>query len=330
MAAWAEFASIEQKYSASWPSALANVTADGAAHNFDHVRLRVSGGEALEDTWKKLDAPIDDSLKFGLAVIVAFKGWVNGTTAGEVKNQVVLWWRRMAEHYADRSHRLAFNIFIEVSGIMCNYIKPKPASCPLLEVAQDADRLNPMYERVVNAVRQVTPGRIVVMPPPGKLNRPSHLSDLVVPDACNDFCMAEWHVAAAGPCAAAHCPSDGLQWHGVHGTLAERKALTTVVGEAAAWSAKPRGLPTWTGAFMPGPWNHPERGPMNITAQAGFAAAYTAALEAKRVPWAVLTAGAFLDETSSKTRPTWIPKTRPIRDALLGALGSHDRWATVV
>ena len=60
-------------------------------HSFDHVRLRVSGGDdSMEETWQKLDAPVYDSLDAGLQVIVAYKGWVNGTTAAQVRLGVVL------------------------------------------------------------------------------------------------------------------------------------------------------------------------------------------------------------------------------------------------
>ena len=62
---------------------IAKVT--NSPHSFDHVRLRVSGGDdSMEETWQKLDAPVYDSLDAGLQVIVAYKGWVNGTTAAQV------------------------------------------------------------------------------------------------------------------------------------------------------------------------------------------------------------------------------------------------------
>jgi len=316
VAAWAEFARIEMEYSSAWPGLLSNAKSDGAANNFDHVRLRVSGGEPLENTWRRLDGPVDDSLAAGMSVIIAFKGWVNGTTKDEVTNQIVDWWTQVARHYANRSHRLAFNVFIEISGIMCNNYKPKPKSCPVEDVGSNADALNPLYERIVAAVQAITPGRVVIMPPPGKLNRPSHLPNLKVPSKCGSYCMAEWHVAAAGPCAAASgCPSNGLQWHGTDGTQAEHKAIADVVSQATKWSRGAEGLPVWTGAFMPGPWNHPKRGNMSIAAQASFAQTYTAELEKNGVPWSVLTAGAFIDETSSSGK--WLSENKPIRNALL-------------
>jgi hypothetical protein len=284
----------------------------------------------LEKSWQRLDDPVDDSLAANMSVIIAYKGWVNATTNGEATNEIVDWWREAAQHYANHSYRLAFNVFIEIGGLMCHFVKPKPPSCPVEDVALSADALNPLYERIVAAVQEVTPGRIVIMPPPGKLNRPSNLPDLKVPSKCGSYCMAEWHVAAAGPCSAASddCPSGkfGLQWHGTDGTQAERKALADAVKPATEWSRGAGGLPVWVGAFMPGPWNHPERGDMSIAAQASYAHAYTCELERQGIPWAVLTAGAFIDETTSSGK--WLSNNKPIRNAILSnnkqCLQSHS------
>ena len=82
----------------------------------------------------------------------------NGTSTEDVQDQVVAWWQSMAEHYAAVSHRLAFNVFIEASDIMCNGIAPSKRKCPLLSIATDAAQLNALYERIAIAVHRVTLG----------------------------------------------------------------------------------------------------------------------------------------------------------------------------
>jgi hypothetical protein len=73
---WAEFPSVISNYNSAWPKMVSNVEGSPSGNSFDHVRLRVSGGDpTYQDTWNKLTAPIDDSLSAGLYVIVAYKGY---------------------------------------------------------------------------------------------------------------------------------------------------------------------------------------------------------------------------------------------------------------
>eukprot|EP01051_Picozoa_sp_SAG22_P012451 SAG22_NODE_1296_length_4822_cov_3.066271_4_plen_253_part_00 len=183
-------------------------------------------------TWAKLDQPVADSLSAGLLVVVAFKGWVNGTTEAEVHTQVVDWWRATAGHYASASSRLAFDVFIEIGGIMSNGPAVHTTGrrlCPLITLASDPAKLNALYKDVVEAVRAVSPTRVVAMPP-GKLDRPWGLHQLEPPAACNGYCMAEFHIIAAGPCVV-NCSDDAgsFAWTGENGTHAEREKLRAAV-----------------------------------------------------------------------------------------------------
>ncbi len=72
---------------------------------------------------------------------------------------------------------------------------------------------------------------------------------------------------------------------------------------------------TWTGAFMCGPYNHPEKGTMSVDAQVGFASFYTSQLRQAGIPWAVLASGHFIDETTPGG--DWIADAIPLRNALL-------------
>ena len=124
------------------------------------------------------------------------------TFRAQVHSQVVAWWTATAEHYASASHRLAFDVFIEIGGIMCNgknVHKTGPRTCPLETLASDFGSLNALYHDVVAAIRKVSPMRVVTMPP-GKLDRPWSLSKLVVPPSCGAYCMGEFHIVASGPC----------------------------------------------------------------------------------------------------------------------------------
>ena len=317
VAAWAEFASVEAQYSPLWPKIVAHV--DGAPHSFDHVRLRVSGGDpSMQATWANLDRPVQDSLAAGLQVIVAFKGWVNGTTEAEVHAQVVEWWRATATHYSSASPRLAFDVFIEIGGIMsngANVHRTGTRMCPLITLASDPAKLNALYTDVVEAIRAVSPTRVVAMPP-GKLDRPWDLHELHAPPSCHGYCIAEFHIIASGPCTVNCSTAAGeFAWTGENGTHAERAKMRTAIEDAATWRQNPGGLPLWTGAFMPGPYNHPEKGQMTVEAQVSFASFYTQLLAQHRIGWSVLTAGDLLNESSQSS--DWIAAMLPLRNALL-------------
>jgi len=316
VAEWAEFNNVVSEYSARWPQMLANVS--GSGNSFDHVRLRVSGDDATPASlWAKLDAPVDDSLAAGLKVLIAYKGWVNATTEAEAHAEMVDWWRNTALHYANHSYRLAFDVFIEIGGIMCNGAAAGDAStCPALTIASTPSRLHALYTDIFSAIRESNPRRIVAFTP-GVLDRPWDLPTLLLP-ACDAYCMGEWHVIASGPCPSgpSKCPDTqgDFQWTQVNGTVAEREKIYEAVSAAANFTTS-GGLPTWTGAFMCGPYNHPEKGSMTVAEQAGFASYYTGVLTRFQIPWAVLTTGVFIDESTKNG--DWIKGMLPLRDALL-------------
>jgi hypothetical protein len=315
VATWAEFGKVEAQYSKVWPNMIAQVS--GASHSFDHVRLRVSGDDfTMDDTFAKLDAPVQDSLAAGLNVVVAYKGWVNATTTKEAHDQIVEWWGHTAWHYANTTHRLAFDIFIEIGGLMCNGANV-PKSCPVEAIATNTNSLNALYSDVVDAIRKVSPSRVIMLTP-GKLDRPWNFDTLVVPQGCGDYCMGEFHIIASGPCVKGCKDTKGdFSWTGDNGTTAEHEKIQDAVQDAASWREGKGGLPVWTGAFMPGPYNHPEKGSMTMQAQINFATFYVTTLQRQNIGWAVLVAGDLLDETSGD-HASWIADEVPLRNALLG------------
>jgi hypothetical protein len=151
---------------------------------------------------------------------------------------------------------------------------------------------------------------------PQVLDRPWDLDTLTVP--FDDFCVAEWHVIASGPCSAGSsaCPKrqGDFEWTGVKGTADEHAKISAAVDSAAKYTAA-GGLSTWTGAFMCGAYNHPAKGYMTVEEQAGFAAFYTQTLEKRGIPWAVLATAHFIDETVKGGG--WNASMLPLRDALL-------------
>lgn len=160
---WAEFDEVIENYSDAWPRMIANVS--GAPNSFDFVRLRVSGGDVtMADTFAKLDAPVNDSLAAGLHVFIAYKGWVNSTTEADAHAAIVEWWRQTAAHFADYSHRLAFDVFIEIGHAMCH--GPSVAkSCPAEAIASKPHSLRALYVDVLAAIRATNPDRVVAFTP---------------------------------------------------------------------------------------------------------------------------------------------------------------------
>ena len=161
------------------------------------------------DPWEYVTSDAEHDLAYPADYVcgVAFKGWVNGTTEAEVHAQVVDWWCATAGHYASASPRLAFDVFIEIGGIMSNgknVHKTGPRLCPLITLASDPAKLNALYKDVLDAIRLVSPTRVVAMPP-GKLDRPWDLHQLQAPRSCGRYCMAEFHIIASGPCVAYTC-----------------------------------------------------------------------------------------------------------------------------
>ena len=77
---------------------------------------------------------------------------------------------------------------------------------------------------------------------------------------------------------------------------------------------------------MPGPYNHPEKGSMTMTAQINFATFYTEILTNNRIPWSVLTAKHLLDQLLEESDELdWFADNIDLRNALLRDIEKWDR-----
>ena len=277
---WAQFRKRIENYSVQ-------MVRDIAAIGFRHIRLRTNlpADSAL---FAILDPQVQDCLDNGLIPIIAY-----GANEAEENPdsahlaQVVQWWRTVAEHYQDVSHRLLFDIFIELSG----------------ELGRDPDKINRWYQAIVPAIRESNPTRILILSP-ARLSAPEYLDELQIPDAAFPYVMAEWHFYAAGPSKT----NPKKLW--TTGTEAERKLVTDKIQIALDWQRR-TGIPTWVGAWMPGNYN--KGNDYTVPEQVVFASFMVRELEKAGIPWAVNAIHKFYDDVAKQ----WIQPMLPVVDAMI-------------
>ena len=277
---WSEF----NKHIASYNEQMVK---DIKAAGFDHVRLR-TGKNANAELFNILDEQIRDCLRNDVIPIIAYQGHDaedNPTDAN--RDSLIAWWRAVAEHYRDYPHKLAFNLLVEISGAL----------------SDQPDLLNDWYERVVAAIRQVSPTRLIIISPV-ELSNPYKLSLLRIPSQANGYLLAEWHFYAAGPSKT----SEKKLW--TTGTPQEKKLITDKIEAALTWQDS-TGLPTWVGAWMPGNYNKGDD--YTVPEQVCFASFMVRSLEKAQIPWAVNAIHKFYDANTNQ----WYHFRRPVIDVLL-------------
>jgi hypothetical protein len=180
----------------------------------------------------------------------------------ENRDQVVAWWRTAAEHFAEAPAELAFNLVTEVSDAL----------------GDDPARLNDWYARVLAAVRDTNPTRVIFIAP-RKRSDPFLLPELDLPEQ-REFLAAEWHFYASGP---TKDPGNTTKrW--TTGTAAERKLVTDKVDAALAWG-RATGVPTWVGAWMTNDFNRDDS--YTIDEQLVFCSFVACSLEKAGIPSAL-------------------------------------------
>ena len=279
-ASWAQFPRRIKNYSVE-------MVRDIAAAGFRHIRLRTDL-PADSSLFGILDREVRDCLDNGLIPIIAF-----GANEAEEnpdsthREQVIRWWRAVAEHYRDTSHRLLFDLFIELSG----------------ELGRDPDKVNRWYEMIVPAIRETNPTRILILSPV-HLSNPFYLDQLRIPQEAFPYVMAEWHFYAAGPSKT----NPKKLW--TTGTEAERKLVRDYIQAGLDWQQR-TGIPTWVGAWMPGNYN--KGNDYTVPEQVVFASFLVRELEKAGIPWAVNAVHHFYDDENRR----WIQRMLPVRDAVL-------------
>ncbi len=283
--AWAEFKVKIEGYGLDEISAM-------KARGFKTARIRTNlpADQVLFDI---LDVRIKDCLDSGIVPILAYQGGPMEADPSEA-NQVlaVEWWRTVASHYADYSHRLAFNVVVEWTDLM----------------SKDANLINSFYEKVTPAIRESNPTRITIYSPK-RISNPEYLNEMVIPSSAGNYVMAEWHFYAAGP---SEDPTSPKYW--TTGTPEQKKLITDKIKFATDWSAKTN-TPTWVGAWMAGNYN---KGNSTLMAtQIQFADYMVSVLDEANIPWCINTIDKFYDYEQN----IWIDSMQTLRDTIDGISG---------
>ena len=259
------------------------------AKGFNHIRLRTNL-ESAEEYINLSDNIVRDCLKHDVIPILAFGGQAmeENPDSTNIAN-FVQWWRTVAEHYQNYSHKVAFNLLIEISG----------------ELKYLPDTLNSIYEKTVSAIRETNPTRLIIIAP-RMLSNPFYLHELKIPSQANGYLFWEWHFYASGP---SKTNEDKL-W--TTGTPEERKLITDKIDSALAWESR-TGLPSWVGAWMPGNYNKANE--YTVPEQVVFASFMVRELEKAKVPWAVNALQHFNSYVDGPIE--WYDFRMPVLDILL-------------
>ena len=259
---------------------------DFESAGINHVRIRIKN-KADNDLFMTLDKQIDDCINNGIIPIIAYQADEFKSNPDEENLQeVVDWWRSVAERYRDKSYLLSFDLLIEATDAL----------------NKQPEKLNELYERIVAEVRKTNPQRIVIISPRFRSDA-QYLSELKIPSQANGYLMAEWHFYAAGPSKT----NDRKLW--TIGTENEKKLITDKINYALEWQKKTN-IPTWVGAWMPGNYNDGDD--YSIEEQVIFAEFMTSALVEAQIPFAVNSDTKFYDRETNN----WIDNMQPVFKAI--------------
>lgn len=244
----------------------------------NHVRIRVKDNVS-QDLFYHLDEQIRACLEAGIIPIIAYQanGFKN-SASDEDMDKVVEWWSAVAEHYKNESYLLSFDMMIECTDAL----------------NKQPDKLNELYEKVVTAIRQTNPTRILMMSPRVRSDA-QYLSELKVPTQANGYMMAEWHFYASGPSK----ENERKLW--TTGTEKEKNLIRNKIQLALEWQKK-TGIPTWVGAWMAGNYNDGDD--YSVKEQVIFAHFMVSELKKAGIPFAVNADTHFYDRENK----TWIKK----------------------
>ena len=263
------------------------MVADFKAAGLSHVRIRVKD-RASDVLLAHLEKVVTDCLAAGLIPVIAYQGAdFKAAPAADNLNGVVDWWVAVANRFKDYSHRLSFDLLIEVTEAL----------------NRQPDMLNQLYERTVTAIRPSNPTRIIFISPVLR-SAPERLNDLKIPTAHGGYVMAEWHFYASGP----DRNRESKKW--TTGAEDEKELIRQKIREAVAWQQQ-TGVYTWVGAWMPGSYN--KGNGYTVSEQVAFARFVTCELTKNYIPFAVNSDTKFYNSSSQR----WIAPMRPVLDVIL-------------
>jgi hypothetical protein len=252
-----------------------------------HVRIRIMN-DADDKLLKQIDKVVIDCLNEDLIPVIAYQGadFKGDPTEGNL-NEIVLWWRKVAEHCKDYPAKVSFDLLIECTEALND----------------EPEMLNQLFEKAVTEIRQTNPTRIIFISPRVR-SSPEYLNDLKIPTAHNNFLMCEWHFYASGP----DKTNEKKKW--TTGTEAEKELIREKIRLALAWEKK-TGIETWVGAWMAGNYNKGDD--YSIDEQVNFANFVTCELTKNNIPFAFNSDVKFYDRLTNN----WIKKTKPVLDEIL-------------
>lgn len=261
---------------------------------FNHVRLRSTAAATESDLFSFMDKTVELCLRHDIYPIIArgVKETKDGTLSKSQLDDYVNWWSAVSERYRYKSNKLAFNLFIEISG------KSK---------LSDWSILNPLYEEITNSIRTYNPTRNIIYAST-HVSSPHELEHLIVPTSAGNYYFAEWHNWAAGP---GKRNGDKL-W--TTGTDIEKEAILSDINAAKNWS-KINNKPTWVGAWMPGYYNYNDN--VIYSEQISFSKFLIQSLENEKIPYAV---NAFPSHYYDTEINQWKIQKLPLLEVLNGAI----------
>lgn len=254
---------------------------------FSHVRVRVKDN-LDEKLLAHIDKIANECLTANLIPIIAYHG-------GEFEeqptrynlNKSVEWWKTFAEHSKSYSHRLAFDLIIEVSDAL----------------NKEKELLNQFYEEAVSEIRKSNPDRIIFISPVLR-SSPENLKYLKIPSKHNNFLMAEWHFYASGP----DRTNENKKW--TTGTMEEKELIRAKIKHALDWQHK-TGMYTWVGAWMAGNYN--KGNTYTPEEQIVFANFVTCELTKNKIPFAINADHKFYNALTN----TWYKELKPVVDEVI-------------
>lgn len=251
-----------------------------------HVRIRIKD-DMTDESFKLLDKQINDCLDNNIVPIIAYQAdELKNNPSDKNLNKVVNWWSKVSEHYKDYSYLLSFDLIIEVTDAL----------------NKEPERLNEIYENIVNEIRKSNPNRILMISPRVRSN-PAYLNELKIPTKHNGYLMAEWHFYASGP---SKTNKEKL-W--TTGTDEEKQIIIDKINLALDWQKK-TGIPTWVGAWMPGDYNDGDN--YSVEEQAIFAKFVSSELDKVNIPFAVNSDTKFYDRQNNR----WYDQMLPVLNAI--------------
>lgn len=257
---------------------------------FSHVRIRTDKDATEEDLFNHLDKSIEYSLRHGIYPIIArgVKETKEKEATDRLKEYYVDWWKTIANRYKNYSHKLSFNLFIEISG---------------KSQLSDWDILNDWYKDITKEIRNNTKGHNIIYASTN-VSDPSELKNLIVPDSVGEYYFAEWHKWASGP-----AKRNGKKlW--TTGTKKEKEDIIKEIDFAKKWS-KRTGKPTWVGAWMPGYYNYNNN--VYISQQVEFSNFLVKELREAGIPYAV---NAFPSHYYNIETNQWKEEFLPVIEAI--------------